>query len=111
MIQQDLSIEGINANQVIERFCYEFQPDAKFIIAKGDVHVYIIERFFLRSSSDISATILFELKNTNHLGVHITIAGGGNMYGITFGAQNSLLKKLRKFFTKLSDKTDLIEKH
>ena len=103
MKQDILTLKFVNINDVIDKFVQTFQPMSKLVVANGFIHLYIIENFYFRTGSEVAATILLELKDQRLLVVHITIAGGRDMLGISLGAQNSMLKKLRNFFVKLSE--------
>jgi len=104
MRQEILTIKGTKVDQVIKEFYQTFQPSAKLLLAKGKIQVYILEKYYFRTRADVAATLLFELKDQDTLIIHIVIAGGTDMFGISLGAQNSFLKKLRAFFDKFSDK-------
>lgn len=103
MRQEVLTLKGVNANNVIERFCDLFQPVGRYIVGNNNIHVCVIEKYYYRISADVAAMVLFEHKKQNQLVVHIAIAGGSDMFGVSLGAQNSMLKKIIKFFDELSD--------
>ena len=103
MRQEVLTIMGANANQVIENFYQTFHPGAKFILANGNIQAYVVEKFYSRISVDVAATVLFELINQNLLVVHIAIAGGSDLLGVSLGAQKSFLKSIKNFLDKFSD--------
>lgn len=94
MKQEVLTLRGVNANQLVNNFYHSFRP--KSIITKRNFHVYVLEKYYYRTSSEVAATIIFELIDQNFLKVHIIIAGGSDMFGFTLGAQNSMLKRIKK---------------
>lgn len=103
MRQDILTLKAVNIDDVIEKFIYNFKPCGKLVAANGTIHVYIIEYFYFRIGSEVAATVIFEFKGQNDLVVHITIAGGRDLLGVSLGAQGSMLKKLKNFFVKLNE--------
>ena len=103
MRQEFLSMKGVNTKRVIEKFNNFFQPNGRYVVSNNNVHVYIIEKYYYRIGAAVAAMILFEEKNSDHLMIHIAIAGGSDIFGVSLGAQNSMLKKIRKFFHGLID--------
>jgi len=103
MIQGIVDIDNINIDDVIEKFVYKFKPCGKLIAANGTIHVYFVERFYFRMGSEVAATVIFELNGKNDIAVHIAIAGGRDMFGVSLGAQDSMFKRLKNFFRKLDE--------
>ncbi len=98
-----LTLEGVKIDHVIEDFIDKFQPSGKLIVANGIIHIYIMEDFYFRIGSEVATTVIFEQKEPNLLVVHIAVAGGRDMLGVSLRSQKSMLKKLRNFFVKLNE--------
>ncbi|MBY8985036.1 MAG: hypothetical protein KGD65_08225 [Candidatus Lokiarchaeota archaeon] len=98
MRQEVLDITGVNTKLIIDEFCYTFQPSGKFEIDNDNIHIYVIEKYFFRTKTDVATIVLFEEKNQNHLVVHIGIAGGTDLFGFSLGAHNSMLKRIKRYF-------------
>ena len=65
----------------------------------GKVIVLIGERYYFRIESNLAATIIIDHINTNQYQIVIVSAGGKQgLMGITWGAERSMLKKIKDIF-------------
>jgi hypothetical protein len=93
------SLEGVNINDTIDSFVRFFQPEGKYEHATGSIKIYIIEEYYFRIESNLAAIVIFEKENKSTLIVHIIIAGGkSGIMGVSWGAEKSMLKKIKNFF-------------
>ena len=65
----------------------------------GKIIVLVGERYYFRIESNLAATIIIDRINENQYQIVIAVAGGKHgILGISWGAEKSMLKKLKKIF-------------
>ena len=68
---------------------------------KGKITVLIAEKFYFRIESNLAATIIIDRINENQYQIVIVVAGGKHgLFGITYGAERSMLKRIKNLFLK-----------
>ncbi len=103
MEQESFTLEGIDPEVLISKFTSKFPPAFSFINFNGTTRVFIIEEYYFRVSSNLSATVIFDFKNDNNCLINIIASGGATgLLQIKWGSEKSMLKKLRNFFSRLT---------
>lgn len=103
MKQESFTLEGIDPEVLISKFLSKFQISFSFINFNGTTRVFIIERYYFRVSSNLSATVIFDFKDENNCLINIIASGGGTgILQIKWGSEKSMLKELRNFFSRLT---------
>lgn len=74
---------------------------SRYTTKKGETIVLIAEKFYFRIESNLAATVVVDRINQSELQIVIVVAGGGHgMLGISYGAEKSMMKKLKNQFLK-----------
>jgi hypothetical protein len=92
-----LTLEGVNINNIIEKFINYFNPSGKFTNKNGTINVFIFEKYYFRAESILTSIVIFEQENQKNLIIHLVVSGGRSSI-FSGNAKKSLLKKLRQFF-------------
>ena len=99
MIQESLTLEGIDPEELISGFKAKFSPDFSYTNFNGSTIVFIIEEYSFRISSNLSAIIIFDFMNEKNCLINMIASGGGTgLLELSWGSEKSMLKKLRRFF-------------
>lgn len=103
MKQESFTLEGIDPEALISKFVIYFRPVFSYINFNGTTRVFIIEEFYFRVSSNLSAIVIFDFKNENNCLINMIASGGATgLLQIKWGSEKSMLKKLRNFFSRLT---------
>jgi hypothetical protein len=103
MEQESFTLEGIEPEVLISKFLGNFTPAFSFINFNETTRVFIIERFYFRVSSNLSAIVIFDFKNENNCLINMIASGGATgLFQIKWGSEKSMLKELRNFFSRLT---------
>ncbi|MBN1802220.1 MAG: hypothetical protein JW891_11980 [Candidatus Lokiarchaeota archaeon] len=107
----EVNLVNINIEEVYSKFSEDIQPNFEYENPDGSVKVYIKEIYYYRIKSNLSATIIFEQQDTNKYFVYIVVSGGASgLFGITWGAENNMMKKLAKYFERFGGVVTPLEK-
>jgi len=99
MIQESITLEGIDPEELISEFKAKFFPDFSFTNSNGSTRVFIIEEYYLRAGNFLSANIIIDFLNEKKFIITIIASGGGaGLLELIWNSEKSMLKKLRKFF-------------
>ncbi len=102
MKHETLSIERDNAKILINAIIREFHPAFEYTSKSGNVKILGLEEYDLwRTNSTMAATLIFDFEDTNLCNINIVVTGGKvGILQLSWGAENSLLKKIMRFFQK-----------
>lgn len=90
--------ENIGYEQLIQDFEINFHPDLKFSNNQNTTIVYILEDYYFRINSTLTATVIISKKIPNSVELHIITSGGKQgLFGLSWGAEKSALKKIVRF--------------
>jgi len=65
----------------------------------GNMIVLVAERYYFRIESNLAVTIIIDRINENQYQIVVIVAGGKHgLFEITWGAERSMLKKIKKIF-------------
>ncbi|MFW9969245.1 MAG: hypothetical protein ACFFDF_03530 [Candidatus Odinarchaeota archaeon] len=68
---------------------------------EGKLIVLVAEREYFRIESNLAATIIIDPIDENHYQIVIVVAGGRHgLFGLTWGAERSMLKRIKNVFLK-----------
>jgi hypothetical protein len=68
---------------------------------EGETIVLVAEKFYFRIESNLSATIIIDPIDESRYQIDIVVAGGKHgLLGITWGAEGSMLKRIKNVFSK-----------
>jgi hypothetical protein len=99
MRHEILTLENVDIDNVIKNFINYFHPLGRFTDITGSINVFVFEEYYFRIESNLAVTIIFEHKDYNTLAIHAIVAGGSHgVFGFSWGAEKSMLNKIRKFF-------------
>jgi hypothetical protein len=102
MESKSLTLANIDANEVIEKFLSAFQPMGRLdcSIPGHIVKIFTFEEHFFRIESNLSCTVVFNQSEYDKLVITIIVAGGAHgLFGVTWGAESSMLERMRGFFS------------
>ena len=101
MEHESFTLKGIDPEALISKFLNKFPPTFSFINFNGTTRVFIIEKYYFRVSSNLSAIVIFDFKNENNCLINIIASGGATgLLQIKWGSEKSMLKELRNFFSR-----------
>lgn len=99
MRHEILTLENVDIDNIIQNFVNYYHPLGRFTDITGSINVFVFEEYYFRIESNLAVTIIFEQKGNNTLVIHAIVAGGSHgVFGFSWGAEKSMLNKLKKFF-------------
>ena len=100
MEQESFTLEGIDSEELIANFKRHFSPIYSYTNVNQTTRVFIFEAHYLRISSNLSATVILDFTSENNCEVNAIVSGGGHgLLELTWGAEKSMLKKIKKILT------------
>ena len=99
MKNDTLSTKRETADIVINAFKEKFHPSFEYTSKSGNVKILILDKYdFLRTNSNLAATLLFDFVSNDLCTINIVVAGGKEgLLHMDFGAEDSLLNKIKRF--------------
>ena len=92
-------ISHIELDNLIAKINREVDFLSRYSDDSGKIIVLVGERYYFRIESNLAATIIIDRINENKYQIVIAVAGGKHgILGISWGAEKSMLKKLKKIF-------------
>jgi hypothetical protein len=101
MISDKFIIDRVDLTDIIIDINREVDKIFQYKDSEGRVIVLIGERYYFRIESNLATTIIIDHINESQYQIVIVVAGGEHgLLGITWGAESSMLKKIKKAFLK-----------
>jgi len=92
-------INDIELDNLIVKINQEVDFLSRYEDNSGKIVVLVVEKFYFRIESNLAATIIFDRINESQYQIVIAVAGGRHgLLGISWGAEKSMLKKIKKIF-------------
>lgn len=94
-------INRVDLDEIIGDINREVDNLSRYSDKEGKIIVLIAEKYYFRIESNLAATIIIESINENQFQIVIVVAGGKQgLLGVSFGAEKSMMKRLKNMFLK-----------
>jgi hypothetical protein len=94
-------IKYVDLENIIANINREVDFLSRYRENTGKFIVLVAEKYYFRIESNLAATIIFDRINERQYQVVIVVAGGKHgLLGITWGAERSMLKRIKNLFLK-----------
>ena len=99
MQSEKFNMKHVDINEIITDISRVVDNLSRYTTKAGGTIVLIAEKYYFRIESNLAATIIIESINQSELQIVIVVAGGGHgMLGISYGAEKSMMKKIKNLF-------------
>ncbi|MFX1238985.1 MAG: DUF6054 family protein [Promethearchaeota archaeon] len=96
----EIRLENDNMELFFCEFSEAFNPNFMHESKNGSIRTYIFEWYYVRISSYLSTTVIFEMVDSNKYIINIIVSGGAQGHlGLTWGSERNMMKKLIEFFS------------
>jgi len=97
--REKFTIHCTDLENLIKDINREVDHLSRYTEETGKMIVLVAERFYFRIESNLAVTIIIDRINENQYQVVVIVAGGKHgLFEITWGAERSMLKKIKKIF-------------
>jgi hypothetical protein len=94
-------IDQMDLDDIISNIRQEVSTLSRYRNNEGGTIVLITEKFYFRIESNLTATIITDLIEESRYQIIIVVGGGQHgLLGMSWGAEKSMLKKIRNIFLK-----------
>lgn len=92
-------INHIDLDNLIAKISLQVDFLSRYNDESDKIIVLVGERYFFRIESNLAVTIIIDRINENQYQIVIAVAGGSHgFFGISWGAEKSMLKKIKRIF-------------
>ncbi|MFX1379508.1 MAG: DUF6054 family protein [Promethearchaeota archaeon] len=93
------TISRVDLSDIIAGINREATSLFRYSTNEGQTIVLVAEKFFFRIESNLAATIIIDPIDESRYQVDIIVAGGKHgLLGVTWGAEGSMLKRIKNVF-------------
>ena len=94
-------IDRVDLDSIIAEIHRETNTLYRYSTNEGKTIVLVAEKFYFRIESNLAATIIIDPYDESRYQVDIIVAGGKHgLLGVTWGAEGSMLKRIKNVFLK-----------
>ncbi len=94
-------INRMELDGIIADIRQETNTLSRYETNNGGTIVLVAEKFYFRIESNLAATIIIDPIDENRYQIVIVVAGGRHgLLGVTWGAEGSMLKRIKNVFLK-----------
>jgi hypothetical protein len=94
-------IKRMELDDIIADIRQETNSLSRYVTNNGETIVLVAEKFYFRIESNLAATIIIDPINESRYQIVIVVAGGRHgLLGVTWGAEGSMLKRIKNVFLK-----------
>jgi len=98
--REEFTIQCTDLETLITDINREVENLSRYTEETGRMIVLVAERYYFRIESNLAVTIIIDRINEDRYQIVIIVAGGKKgLFEITWGAERSMLKRIKSLFT------------